>query len=46
MILRDLGPGEAVLSEVVNGGVDPPLPSLEPRPAHRLRRPPLRCAPL
>jgi hypothetical protein len=36
--LADLGLGEAVLGEVVNGGVDPPFSSLGPRPPHRLGR--------
>jgi hypothetical protein len=33
--VADLGLGEAVLGEVVSGGVDPPFSSLGPRPPHR-----------
>ena len=36
--VADLGLGEAVLSEVVSGGVDPAFSSLGPRPPHRVGR--------
>jgi hypothetical protein len=40
--LADSGLGEAVRDEVVNGGVNPPISSLGPRPPHRLSC----CSPL
>ena len=36
--VADLGLGEAVLGEVVNGGVDPAFYSLGPWPPHRVGR--------